>query len=347
MHRFREQETESPLRRFPVVESAAGEEVHTNEETTSLEAASSGAARAGFWRSLRSENPVLHKELRSIFSPAKQTQTQRKLQQSVGGTVALAIYAAVLLGMREVLKTVPSESQHYAWYVLYGILIGLQGLILIIAPLSRLPGMISREREKQTWNALLLSRLSPETILSGKYAAGLTASLGVLLFFLPLTGLAAVLGQVAPGNIVMGALVLLATAGLLSMTSLYASWKQETSVKANNQAGLAMLSIVFGAAGVWGLGSLLWSVAVYLMTGGNIGTAMPDLLRMLLMAPAWLNPFVALYFASAPIIPGEPWLPIVHRLLPLVYLIFSTGLSVRLWKKMTKSFWDAPRDFTG
>ncbi len=342
MHRFREQETESAVRRSPPVESAAEE---IREETR--ESQETRTARAGFWSALRAENPVLHKELRSIFFPARQTQAQRKVQHSIGGTVALVIYATVLLGMREVLKGIPSESHHYAWYVLYGILIGIQALILIIAPLSRLPGMISKEREKQTWNALLLSRLSPQTILSGKYAAGLTASLGVLLFFLPLTVLAAALGLVSLGNVLLGFVVLLATAGLLSMTSLYASWKQETSVRANNQAGLSMLGIVFGAAGIWGLGSVLWSLGAYAVTGGNFGVPMPDLLRTLLMVPAWLNPFVALYFAVAPIFPGEPWLPIVHKLLPLVYLVFSVGLSVRLWKKMSKNFGEAPKDFSG
>jgi hypothetical protein len=300
----------------------------------------------GFWASVLGENPVLHKELRSIFFPAKQTVEQRKMQQIVGITTMITIYAAILIGMREILKGQPVESHAMTWYVLYGILLGVQAIILLIAPLSRLPTTIAREREKQTWNALLLSRLSPETILSGKYTAGVVSSLAAMLFFLPLMIHAAVMGGVSAIAVGTGIAVLIAMTILLSMTSIYASWRQETTVKANNEAGLWMLGLVFGAAGIWGLGTLIWGTVSYFLTG-TFNTPMPDPLQTILKLPALLNPFVELVLATVPYDRNLPFTPLVQRLLPLIFLLFSAGLSVRLWKKMVKNFWDAPRDFSG
>lgn len=343
MHRFREQEEQKAgTFRIPSPSTIEREEERVAQPQTEV----FHQEGKGFWAAVTRENPVLQKELRSIFFPAKQTVAQRKLQRTVAGVTAAAIYAAVLLAMREILKGMPDPTTHQtAWYVLYGILMGIQGIVLLAAPLTRLPATISREREKQTWNALLLSRLSPETILGGKYAAGLVSSLTALLFFLPLTVLAATLGGVPVLNVGLGMVVLTAMAAMLSMTSLYASWKQETTVKANNEAGLWMLGLVFGAAGVWGLGSLVWGVISYFLTG-TFGATMPDVLRILLQSAAWLNPFVALVLAILPT-GGPQVLPWVKVLLPLVFLLFSAGLSVKLWKKMVRDFWKTPRDFSG
>jgi hypothetical protein len=317
------------------------------QEAEALNATKAAENGTGFWEAVRSENPVLHKELRSLFFPAKQTLAQRRLQHSVGATVGIGIYAAVLLTMREILKGVPESDHVYVWYSLYGVLIGIQGLIPMVWLLTRLPGSISREREKQTWNALLLSRLSPETILSGKYAAGLLLSLTQLLFLLPLTALAAVQGKVSLLSMVSGGAVIVATSALLAMTSLYASWKQETTAKASSEAAWWMLGILFGAAGVWGVGNLLWSVGAYFATGSPGGVPMPDFLRVLLQRPAWINPIAALSLSTIPKDINFLISPLVMTLLPLVYLTFATTLTVRLGKKMVKNFWSAPRDFTG
>ncbi|MGC4048025.1 MAG: ABC transporter permease subunit [Armatimonas sp.] len=345
MHRFREQEEQkSGTFRIPAPPTTT-ERQEERSVQPQAEAAAVHQEGKGFWASVMRENPVLHKELRSIFFPAKQTESQRKLQRLVAGVTATAIYAAVMLAMREILKGMPAEAHQTAWYVLYGILIGIQSIILLAAPLTRLPATIAREREKQTWNALLLSRLSAETILGGKYVSGLISSLVALLFFLPLTVLAAVLGGVSVVAVGMGMAVLVAMAAMLAMTSLYASWKQETTVKANNEAGLWMLGLVFGAAGFWGLGSLLWGILSYFLTGA-FSTPMPDFWRTGLQVPAWLNPFVALWATSMP--DGSTQiLPIVKTLLPLTFLAFSTTVSVKLWKRMVKNFWAAPRDFSG
>ena len=351
MQRFREREEEESLAARLSLRSseagASGQERSAAEASESTAASFEPAAIRGFWNAFRAENPILTKELKALYRPAKQTESQLKLTRFVNTVAAAALYCAALLGMREILKNVDPAQHQAAWYSAYCVLMGLQSVILIGIPISRLPLTIAKEREKQTWNALLLSRLSPETILSGKYAAGLSSSLLALLFFVPLSLLAAVQGGEGFFRFALGYAVLLATAVLLSMTSLYASWKHATSLKASNEAGGWMAAICFGAAGVWGLGFGAILLGQYLLYG-SAGQPIPPALTTLLTIPMWVNPFVAMFATLLPAesLPGS-WISPMLWLMPLTYLAFAGTVTVALWRKMVAKFWSAPRDFTG
>ena len=347
MQQFRERDEESNLAARLSLRSHPAEKSKEKAVEPTTESAFEPPAVRGFWKALRSENPILAKELRALYLPAKESAVQRKLKLTVNGIAMVALYAAALLGMREILKNVSPNDYQSAWFSAFCVLMGLQSVILIGIPISRLPLTISKEREKQTWNALLLSRLSPETILSGKYAAGLSASLGALAFFLPLAALAAFEGGAGLFRFVLGYAVLIATSVLLSMTSVYASWKHATSLKASNEAGGWMAAICFGAAGVWGLGYGAILLGQYLLFG-SAGQTPPPILTWLLTIPTWLNPFVALFatlFQAESLPTG--WNAMTLWALPLVYLTFAGTVTVSLWRKMIAKFWSAPRDFTG
>ena len=345
MQRFREQEDETLASRVaPRVREAESVESRAAVEETQPARVGPEPTR-GFWKAIRSENPVLTKELKALYGQAKATPQQRQLSRTVNAVAVAAFYLAALLGMREVLKNVAPENHQTAWYVAFAILMGVQGFIVLISSIARLPMSIAKEREKQTWNALLLSRLTPETILSGKYAAGLVSALSPVALFLPLSLLSAAMGQVELGRGLLAYAVILTSAVMLAMTSLYASWKSATSVKATNEAGGWMGALVFGAAGIWGLGFGAISLVQYLVYGST-GQQIPDFLKNLLGADMWINPLVALFATLIPTAPPT-WNPMTLWALPLVFLAFATTLTVGLWKKMVAKFWDAPRDFTG
>lgn len=347
MHRFREQKDETLASRV-APHARESESVETPTVSEEVSPARSGPEPIrGFWKALRSENPVLTKELKSLYGQVKATPQQRQLTKTVNLIAIVAFYSAALLGMREILKNVAPGDERMAWYIAFSVLMGIQGFIVLITSIARLPLSIAKEREKQTWNALLLSRLTPETILTGKYGAGLISALSPVALFLPLCLLSAAMGGVELGRGLLAYAVILASAAMLTMTSLYSSWKSATSVKATNEAGGWMGALVFGAAGVWGLGFGAISLVQWFLFGAT-GQPIPPVVSGLLGTPMWINPLVALFCTLIPTQGMPPaWSPYMLWALPFVFLTFASTLTVGLWRKMVTKFWEAPRDFTG
>jgi ABC-2 type transport system permease protein len=92
-------------------------------------------------------------------------------------------------------------------------------LILFVTPVST-AGAISGERQRQTWDLLLVTRLSSFGIVWGKLAAGLAFDLLLIVASLPLFSLVFLFGGVAPDDIVHTYIVFLATVVLLGVLSL-------------------------------------------------------------------------------------------------------------------------------
>src|SRR4028118_643948 len=97
------------------------------------------------------ENPVLQKEMSSQFRARRQTKGMRVASMLCAGAIVLLLY---YFGARAILHTSNDARDCFM------AMISLQMvLILFLAP-SLTAGAITQEREQQTWNALLLSRLS-------------------------------------------------------------------------------------------------------------------------------------------------------------------------------------------
>lgn len=95
-------------------------------------------------------------------------------------------------------------------------------LILFVTPAST-AGAISGERQRQTWDLLLVTRLSSFGIVWGKLLAGLAFDLLLIVASLPLFSLVFLFGGVAPEDIVHTYIVFLATVVLLGVLSLCVS----------------------------------------------------------------------------------------------------------------------------
>jgi ABC-2 type transport system permease protein len=95
-------------------------------------------------------------------------------------------------------------------------------LILFVTPATT-AGAISGERQRQTWDLLLVTRLSSFSIVWGKLIAGLAFSLLLVFASLPLFSLVFLFGGVAPDDVVHTYLVFLVTVLLLGVTSLCVS----------------------------------------------------------------------------------------------------------------------------
>ncbi len=104
--------------------------------------------------------------------------------------------------------------------------------------------MVASEREGRTWEALVLSGLSPQKIAKEKFLAGLASSGLYIVALSPVAGLSFLFGGVSASEVFLGFVVLFAVACLASLlgTALSAVWKQQRG------ATMATLtaSIVFG-----------------------------------------------------------------------------------------------------
>jgi ABC-type transport system involved in multi-copper enzyme maturation permease subunit len=95
-------------------------------------------------------------------------------------------------------------------------------LILFITP-ATVAASISGERQRQTWDLLLVTRLTPFGIVWGKLVTGLAFSVLLLFASLPLFSLVFLFGGVAPEDILHTYLVFLAMIVLLGSVSLLVS----------------------------------------------------------------------------------------------------------------------------
>lgn len=220
-----------------------------------------------FW-----ENPVLRKELRSRARGRKQTPLNRA---AIAAGAVLCVGALYWFGMRGILESGGGRSARD----LYGLfVVGIElTLILFMAP-SLAAGAITQERERQTWNALLLSRLRPSEIVLGKYLAVLALPLGLLAVFAPLNLLAAVVANMPAIDVLLSGIHLIATLLFFAAVGLFCSWALRRTFLATAAAFSATGFFVIGLLILYGLAETAYSGNGRYLKAENF-------------VPLWLNPY--------------------------------------------------------
>jgi ABC-type transport system involved in multi-copper enzyme maturation permease subunit len=222
------------------------------------------------------DNPVLAKELRSRLRARRQTKGARTAAFLVAGTIVLLLY---YYGGRAVLR---SPMQAKDMYMIFTLVIQMTLLVFVVPALTA--GAITQEREQQTWNALLLSRLTPSEIVVGKLLACLTPAAIIVGLFVPVNFLAAVVGGVSGAAYVVSNLLLLATAFFYASFSLFCSWAYRRTYVATSAAFGIVALLVVGTVLLYGL----WTTA---LSGGG------RFVRAEEFVPMWLNPYLAMTVA--------------------------------------------------
>lgn len=110
-----------------------------------------------------------------------------------------------------------------AGIILYYLLSQLQLFLIIFITPSFTATAINGEKERQTFDLLLCSRLSPFSLLSGKLLAGLANALLLVAASAPLFSLVFFFGGVGPANIAEALVVFVATALLTGTLGLFCS----------------------------------------------------------------------------------------------------------------------------
>jgi ABC-type transport system involved in multi-copper enzyme maturation permease subunit len=229
-----------------------------------------------------SDNPVLQKELRSQMRARRQTRGVRAATIFVVSAIVLLLY---YYGARAILRSSSDARDVFTGMVFLQLL-----LVILLAP-SLTASAITQEREQQTWNSLLLSRLTSDEIVVGKLIARLVPAAMVLTMFVPLGILAAFVGEIKMTTFGVSYLLLVFTAVFFATIGLFCSWAWRRSVAATSATFGAIAFLVVGTALLWGL----WAIAH--PTEGNDVESFPLM---------WLNPFVAVSIVVSQIGQGDP-----------------------------------------
>ena len=180
----------------------------------------------------------------------------KELTTRMRGWRAAAIitgYLAFLAAVSLAVLSNPNAPQSYAeaanmGKTLFTWLAGFQmALIIFVTPASTADA-ISGERQRQTLDLLLATRLSSLSIVLGKLVAGLAFDLLLILCSLPLFSLVFLFGGVSPDQFVSMFVVFLATTLLLGSLALFISTVTRRSGAAIVISMLSTLGLTVGLA---------------------------------------------------------------------------------------------------
>jgi len=158
----------------------------------------------------------------------------------------------------------------------------LEALLLPVIASSLASGVFTSERERQTWNALLLTRLTASQIVIGKLAGALVPALLFLGAFLPIN---LVLGRMAEVPLRIQAIelaCLLATTVASASIGAFWSW----AVRRTQSAQVFTSGIVL----TWMLGSFI----VHALWREVVSSGDPYFGTIANFVPHWFNPVVVL-----------------------------------------------------
>jgi len=259
-------------------------------------------------------NPVLHKELfmrlrlRQVPLPAK-----------IG--IGVVVFGALALFYGVIGKLLIDNPTEYVGRAAWGWCIGIQyTLVCLIAPVVT-ANCITQEKEQQTWDMLIFTRLKPSEIIFGKLMARLAIVFLVLALFLPMTAFCwihsavmdtHVAGTSKLGEFVLTYVVTIVSAIFFATFGLFMSWQLKKTLFA------IMVSYTF-VIGFLLIGTTLIYVALQSRFSDS---------NFLVKCPLmWINPVYLLYYAAIPDNSANSTLFVIYGL-----LCYSVGTLVLLWR---------------
>ena len=259
-------------------------------------------------------NPILHKEL---FMRLRLRQMPLAAKIGIGIVVfsALALFYGVL--GKALIDNPTPDAGHTAW----GWCIALQYvLVCLIAPVVT-ANCITQEKEQQTWEMLIFTRLKPGEIILGKLVARLAIVFLVLALFLPMTIFcwvhSAEMDMLTAGTsrlaeFVMSYAVIVISAIFFATFGLFMSWQLKKTLFA------IMLSYTFVIGFL-----LIGTTLIYAALQSRFSDS-SFLVKCPLM---WINPVYLLYYAAAPDNSANSTPFVIYGL-----LCYIVGTLVLLWR---------------
>lgn len=281
-------------------------------------------------------NPVMIKELRGRMRGARAF-VILSIYLGITSAITLLVYLAVAGASRTDLTAGRLIGQTIFWTVCTAALV----CVCVITP-ALTAGAVAGEKERQTYDLLVTTLLSPWQIVFGKLVSALAFALLLILAMVPLASLAFLFGGVSGTELVLAVLGLFVTAVLYATVGLFWSTVMRGTLGATV---LAQGSIVLVLLGI---------PFIFLVTSAIFSTN--DATRDLTNSPPFIygfgallfsHPFIALGYSEVLLkeganpfyfnVPGQqnlvapaPWLAytVIASFLTLIFLL----LSVRMLK---------------
>ena len=180
-----------------------------------------------------SEHPLIGKELRSILMPAGSHSRAGGLRWTlIGGLIGMMFVFTILTAV---------DGADYRQNAALRVYLGIAAAIWITVQTAATS--IPKEREKQTWNAMLLSRISVREIIVSKGIAACVPGLLIILAMLPML----IIGMIASGTalhaFITAPLLMLTTLGVAGSTGMLLGAINRSSRSASMQAALITMAI--------------------------------------------------------------------------------------------------------
>jgi ABC-2 type transport system permease protein len=175
-------------------------------------------ARRGL-RQLLTRNPVVLKELRGRMRGPRAFVVLTVYLLLMSGFVSL-LYLVYVASTNDIYSG--ASSQVVGKFV-FGAVVGIELLLVCFIAPAFTAGAISGERERQTYDLLRTTLLSATGLVLGKLASALSYILLLLVAAFPLQSLAFLLGGVAPEEVIIATLLLIATSFLFGTSGVFFS----------------------------------------------------------------------------------------------------------------------------
>lgn len=293
---------------------------------------SSAAPRRAYTLGERiTRNPVVLKELRGRM-------------RGVRAFVLLTFHLLVMSVFVVLLLLTYQASSNYAYNTLtaqmlgkylFGGLVGIELLLASFITPAVTASAISGERERQTLDLLRTTLLPPHSLVLGKLTAALVFVLLLLVAGLPLQSLSFLLGGVAPEEIMIASVLLIATAFLYGAAGIFFSTLMRRTLGATvltyafallTLLGLPMVlipTVLLGPA--WSASRLMVQVVVYYGLGALVVTN--PLATALVTETVLTNEHTTFFFTHTLYSPSGRSLtiPLVSPWLPYLLFCFWLG----------------------
>lgn len=187
------------------------------------------------------QNPVMVKELRSRMRGRRAFVVLTVYLLVMSGLISL-VYAAYASAAGTPYGPDPSQ----AGKVVFSVVMGVQAfLVLFIGP-AFTAGAITGEKERQTYDLLRTTLLTPRWFVLGKLFSALSYILLLTVASIPLQSIAFLLGGLSFTELIIGQLLLAVTAVAFALYGLYCSSTMRTTLAASVATFGGTLFIVVG-----------------------------------------------------------------------------------------------------
>ena len=185
------------------------------------------------------KNPVLRKELTSRMSVRRMSKANR---------IALTLLLAVVLPIVYLVfaRALFADSNVRDGRDVFGVIaVGFQTAFAVLLAPTVTSGVITLEREKQTWNALLLSRLTSWEIIWGKLLGSVLPALAMQIIFIPVLVMATLKGGVSLASFIGAEAFVVFCTFFYGIIGMFFSWLcRRTQLATASAMATVMISIV-------------------------------------------------------------------------------------------------------